>query len=91
WEHPAITSFGPGNFSIRTPRYRYIQYRDGSQELYDHQTDPDEWTNLVTNPDLQSIVKTLSDHIPRQTHALLPGDSTGHKAFHAANKRAGIP
>ena len=91
WEHPAITSFGPGNFSIRTTRYRYIQYRDGSQELYDHQTDPDEWNNLVTNPDLHSIVKTLSDHIPRQPHALLPGDSTGHKAFHAANKGAGIP
>ena len=90
WEHPAITSFGPGNFAIRTTRYRYIQYRDGSQELYDHQTDPDEWNNLAANPALRSVVKILSDYIPRQQHPLLPGDSTGHKAFTAANERSGI-
>jgi arylsulfatase A-like enzyme len=47
WDHPAVTSFGRGNVSIRSDRYRLIQYRDGSRELYDLDIDPHEWTNLA--------------------------------------------
>ena len=28
-------------------RYRYILYNSGHEELYDHQNDPYEWTNLA--------------------------------------------
>ena len=49
WDHPAITTFNKGNHSIRSERYRYIRYADGSEELYDHTTDSNEWNNLVND------------------------------------------
>jgi len=45
----AYLSYGPQNIAVQTERYRYIRYEDGSEELYDHQTDPHEWTNLANN------------------------------------------
>jgi arylsulfatase A-like enzyme len=35
------------HWTLRTDRWRYIRYQDGSEELYDHQTDPHEWYNLA--------------------------------------------
>ena len=49
--HVAITSYGCANHAIRDERYRYIHFADGSEELYDHQTDPNEWVNLAGNSD----------------------------------------
>lgn len=42
-----VTMFDKGNTSVRTDRWRYILYADGSDELYDLQNDPHEWTNLA--------------------------------------------
>jgi arylsulfatase A-like enzyme len=44
---PAVTTWWVGNHSVRSERYRYIRYADGSEELYDHQNDPNEWHNLI--------------------------------------------
>ena len=53
WKRPAISELQRGNCAVRTSRYRFIRYADGSSELYDHQTDPNEWINLAaTRPDL---------------------------------------
>ena len=38
-----ITTFDPGNYSVRTEKWRYILYADGNQELYDLKADPNEW------------------------------------------------
>ncbi len=89
WQHPAITSFGPGNHAVRTERFRYIHYNDGSEELYDHSNDPHEWHNLIrdgkpSNADLNAVLQQHRDQLPKKQHALLPGNSTGHKAFKAA-------
>jgi len=47
-EHPpALTVEGAGNASVRTDRWRYIRYADGTRELYDHERDPAEFTNLA--------------------------------------------
>ena len=54
-----VTTFNPGNFSVRTDRWRYILYADGSQELYDHKADPNEWSNLAGNPEYQNVIKRL--------------------------------
>jgi len=35
------------HYSVRTRRWRYILYNNGSEELYDHDADPYEWTNLA--------------------------------------------
>ena len=44
------TAFDPENLSLRTNRFRYLRYADGSEELYDHANDPHEWENLATSP-----------------------------------------
>ena len=38
------------NFSIRSDHWRYTLYENGAEELYDHRTDPNEWTNLARDP-----------------------------------------
>ena len=45
--------------SLRTDRYRYSEWPDGALELYDHQTDPHEWTNLALQPDHQATLAQL--------------------------------
>jgi choline-sulfatase len=85
WKHPAITSFGKGNVSIRSTDFRFIQYLDGSRELYDHRNDPHEWINLAANPKYQTIVAEHAALVPQEQHSVLPGNSTGHQAYSAAN------
>ena len=46
---PALTTRQGRHHSIRTDRWRYIRYDDGSEELYDHETDPMEWRNLAAD------------------------------------------
>ena len=42
-----FTLFDQGNASLRTANWRYVRYADGSEELYDHRKDPNEWDNLA--------------------------------------------
>ena len=37
------------HFSIRSEQYRYILYRNGEEELYDHAKDPYEWKNIASD------------------------------------------
>ncbi len=64
-DHVAITSYGHGNHAIRDERYRYIRFTDGSEELYDHQNDPDEWVNLASNSEYDDVKKGLAQHLPK--------------------------
>ena len=64
----AISSYGQGNTSIRTERWRYIRYEDGSEELYDHRADPNEWTNLANKPKHEATKKRLAKMIPTNQH-----------------------
>ena len=65
---PAISSYGEGNTSIRTERWRYIRYEDESEELYDHQVDPNEWTNLADVKKYASVKRELANMIPKRQH-----------------------
>lgn len=49
WERPAIIDFLSGNRAIRTEHWRYIHYDKGraGEELYNLQSDPEEWYNLI--------------------------------------------
>ena len=58
-ERPAITSHNQGNHSVRSERWRYIQYADGSEELYDHFVDSHEWDNLAGKRDFTLV---LAEH-----------------------------
>jgi arylsulfatase A-like enzyme len=55
----AIAPYTEQHFSIRSQQYRYIYYRNGEEELYDHTTDPNEQTNLATDSNYQSALETM--------------------------------
>ena len=64
WSRPVLTTYGYGNHSIRTERWRYIEYHDGGQELYDHDADPNEWTNLASRAEYAAVVEELAGFLP---------------------------
>ncbi len=66
WKRPVLMTFGRGNHAVRTERWRYIQYHDGGQELYDHQSDPHEWKNLAVSTEHANIISELQKSIPTQ-------------------------
>jgi len=63
-ETPAITTHGHMNHAVRTSRWRYIRYRDGSEELYDHEKDPREWNNLAGNNKYAETIRDLRRFLP---------------------------
>ncbi|MDF1861720.1 MAG: sulfatase [Verrucomicrobiales bacterium] len=67
WPHVAISTLGQNNHALRDERWRYIRYADGSEELYDHDSDPHEWTNLMAS-ELSTAAaaarRRLSEHLP---------------------------
>ncbi len=65
---PAITTHNQNNHAVRSEHWRFIQYADGTQELYDHRTDPNEWTNRITDAALNGIVREHITWLP-QTNA----------------------
>ncbi|MCP4174010.1 MAG: hypothetical protein GY758_24935 [Fuerstiella sp.] len=65
---PVISSYGAGNTAIRSRRWRYIRYEDGSEELYDHKVDTHEWINQANNPEHQTVKQELSRMIPDSQH-----------------------
>ena len=67
WDRPALTSTKAGNHTVRSERWRYIRYVDGSEELYDHHSDPNEWHNLAEEPSLAGVKKFHADWIDRLT------------------------
>jgi len=42
-----VTTFDKGNHALSGIRWRYIRYKDGSEELYNRKNDPHEWTNIA--------------------------------------------
>jgi len=75
WNHVAVTLNGFKNASVRDSRWRYISYCDGTEELYDHKVDPNEWNNLAGNPEYDSVKKRLDALIP-QKNILPPPEIT---------------
>ncbi len=64
-EHPAITTHGPGNHGLRTEKWRYIRYADGSEELYDMENDPNEFENLADDANYAQIKQQLAQWLPK--------------------------
>jgi len=63
WDFPARTYRKGDSKSTRDQRFRYIEYGDGSTELYDHSTDPNEWTNLAKDPGYSSQMRTMREKL----------------------------
>jgi len=73
---PAITTHNQGNHSIRDERWRYIKYADGSEELYDLQRDPNEWTNLAAVPAHAETKAYLARWQPTIDRLMAPGSAS---------------
>jgi arylsulfatase A-like enzyme len=69
----ALTTFGEGFAGVKDRRYRYIVYGDGSEELYDHRTDPWELDNLADDPEYNDIKAGLKRKIPVKFARALKG------------------
>ena len=65
-ESPALTTWGRGNYTLRSKEWRYTRYFDGTEELSDESADPNEWTNLAENPEYDAIKKKFSKWLPTQ-------------------------
>ena len=63
---PALTTHGFQNHAVRSEKWRYIRYADGSEELYDHEKDPYEWTNLGSKFEFKKIREQLAKSLPKQ-------------------------
>lgn len=70
---PVITTFGEGLVSLRTEKFRYISYPDGTEELYDVEQDPYEWNNLISEEQYAEEVQRLREHLPVSYAEELPG------------------
>ncbi len=49
WPADTKSPWALNHHAVRSENYRYIRYSDGSEELYDHSLDPNEWTNQADN------------------------------------------
>jgi hypothetical protein len=65
WEQPAISTFLKNNHAIITDEWRYIRYADGTEELYNEKTDPEEWTNVAAKTEFASVKKDLAKFLPK--------------------------
>jgi choline-sulfatase len=73
---PAITTHNRGSHSVRSERWRYIRYADGTEELYDHRDDPHEWKNLANDPQFTGIKRDHFRWLPTPEAQPVPGSTT---------------
>jgi len=69
WDRPTVTTWGRDNHAVRGQRYRYIRHPNGTEQLYDHQTDPNEFTNLADRPELAAVKTRLTQWLPKTNAA----------------------
>jgi choline-sulfatase len=72
---PAITTHNHDNHGVRTEDWRYIQYADGSEELYDMVNDSNEFWNLAGNGDYAAIKRQMRAYLPKTSTKPVPGSA----------------
>ena len=65
-----VTMFDKGNYSLRMERWRFIRYEDGSEELYDLEEDPNEWSNLIDSKNHQGVVVEMKNALSTELERL---------------------
>lgn len=65
-----ITTYDFADYSVRYRNWHYINYVDGSEELYDLSRDSNEWRNLAELPEFTAIGNGLKGMLPDDVVAL---------------------
>ncbi|MCM2374750.1 sulfatase [Aporhodopirellula aestuarii] len=52
--------------AVSDHRYRFIRYHDGFEELYDLKNDPNEFTNLASDPNMANTKARLAEGFPKR-------------------------
>lgn len=84
---------------LHTGRYYYLRFADGEKELYDTWTDPNEWSNLMSDPSwvathgdlltsLDAVWGETSTCAGAGCHPALPADLVVDRATNAARSAA---
>lgn len=60
---------------MRSERWRYIRYADGSEELYDHLRDPNEWRNLAHDRRFAAVLRDHARWLPGTNAAPVAGSA----------------
>jgi hypothetical protein len=60
-----VSTIDQVHFSVRDERWRYVRYADGGEELYDLQTDPNEWRNLAGEPTHTATKARMAAALPQ--------------------------
>ncbi|QXD22753.1 sulfatase [Opitutia bacterium ISCC 51] len=92
WRHSILTTYALGNHSLRSEQYRYIRYDDGTEELYDHKTDRNEWHNLATSEAHRNVIAAFRKQLPKSEAAYHTsvGDGPVNAWFVEHFKRHGV-
>lgn len=61
---PVVMEYLKGNAAVRYQHYRFIRYRDGGEEFYDHSNDPNEWSNAIDLNQYQMTIQTMRKALP---------------------------
>ena len=77
WTTPALTTYHKDNHSFRNETWRYIRYADGSEELYNHTSDPNEWQNVAGDPRYAEVKASFAEHFPQVNAPELPTSRGG--------------
>ncbi|MEL6109825.1 MAG: sulfatase [Planctomycetota bacterium] len=64
-----VTTLDEGNVAIRSQRYRYIRYVDGTEELYDLVKDPNEWVNVARSAKHRAVFEAMAARAASIDHA----------------------
>lgn len=74
WKSAAFTCLiDYATLSIRTDRFRLIRHARGQLELYDHDNDPGERSNLASDPSSQAVVQGLQKALSAGWRSARPG------------------
>ena len=85
---PAITSHNQGNHAVRSEHWRYIQYADGTEELYDMQADPHEWKNLASDAASDGVLAAHRRWLPTIDRPPAPGSAHRVLTYNPATDEA---